>query len=542
VPKIATVGQMRAIEKAADSSGLTYAMMMENAGRSVAQAILGRIPDVGGKRVVILVGAGNNGGDGLVAGNHLAEAGAQVAVYLTKPRPEDDPHLARLRQRGLLIAEAGQDQRMRVLANLLSTADLLIDGVLGTGFKLPMEGAAREVLSKAKEILHARDRLVFVAAVDCPSGLNCDTGEIAGEALQSDLTVTLAAVKPGLLRFPGAEYVGELVVGDIGLPADFGLLAEIRLEMAAPADLRKWLPMRPRDAHKGTFGRVLIVAGSVNYPGAVALAGLAAYRVGAGLVTLAAPQPIQPLIAALVPEATWILLPHELGAIAKEAAAVLEQPIAGSTCLLLGPGLGQEECTADFLVRLLGAEAAHSRGKIGFVREGKESRETTKPLPPCVIDADGLKLLTQVPDWAQHLPCESILTPHPGEMAVLTGLPKDEIQSDRVAAAQHWATAWGHIVVLKGAYTVVAEPSGRAVVIPFATPALARAGTGDVLAGAIAGFRAQGTPPFEAAVLGAYLHGRAGELAFRRSGSTASVLARDVGEALPEALRELTSR
>jgi NAD(P)H-hydrate epimerase len=333
--------------------------------------------------------------------------------------------------------------------------------------------------------------------------------------------------------------VGELVVGDIGLPPGFALLEEIGLEMATPERLRQWLPPRPRDAHKGTFGKVLIVAGSVNYPGAVALAGLAAYRVGAGLVTLATPQPIQPLIAGIVPEATWILLPHELGAISKDAAAVLVEPLSGTTCMLLGPGFGQEACTGDFLIRLLGAETAHSRGNIGFVHDGNEGRGPVRQLPHCVVDADGLKLLAKIPDWPHHLPRESILTPHPGEMSVLTGLPKEEIQSDRIATAQSWAKTWGHIVVLKGAYTVVAEPSGRADVVPFATPALARAGTGDVLAGAIAGFRAQGVPPYEAAALGAYLHGRSGELAESRTGSAASVLARDVGEALPEALKEL---
>ncbi len=537
--KIVTVEEMRAVESVANASGLTYAQMMECAGKAVAEALIDRLVTVGGKRVVILVGGGNNGGDGLVAGHYLHQAGAQVSVYLVSSRPKDDANLSRLRADGALIATAADDQRSRVLRNLLGSADVVLDALLGTGFRLPLKGAVKDVLATAAKTLAARESMPLIVAVDCPSGLDCDSGEVAAETLAADLTVTLAAAKVGLLQFPGAARVGDLVVADIGIPEGLPQLEGVSLELAEAKGLRRWLPPRPRDSHKGTFGRAIIVAGSVTFPGAAALAAEAAYRVGAGLVTLAVPANVQPLIVPRLPEATWILLPHELGVITEEAVPILEEELGRAEALLLGPGFGQDDATAAFVARLLGA-AEGPRGRIGFVPpEGRPAEK--HPLPPCVVDADGLKLLARVPGWPERLPRLSILTPHPGEMAVLTGQAKDEIQADRVAAARPWAASWGHIVVLKGAFTVVAEPEGSAIVMPFATPALGRAGTGDVLAGAIVGLLAQGVEPMQAAALGAFLHGRAGVLAAEALGTTASVIAGDVGEMLPAAMAELES-
>jgi hydroxyethylthiazole kinase-like uncharacterized protein yjeF len=541
VPKIVTVEQMKAIEKAADSSGLSYDQMMENAGRAVAEAVRRRQPALTGKRVVVLVGSGNNGGDGLVAADQLAESGAQIAAYLVKARAEADPHLARVRGRGALIAVAADDQRARVLHNALGSADVVIDAVLGTGIKLPLEGAAKRVLGTAKKVLSGRQSRPLIVAVDCPSGLDCDTGELAEEALTADLTVTLAAAKPGHFRMPGAAAVGELSVADIGIPADQKELSAITLEVASTDELRSWLPERPVDAHKGTFGRVIVVAGSINFPGAAMLAGLGAYRIGSGLVTLATASSLQALIAPRLPEATWILLPHELGAISADAADVLRGELPKADAFLFGPGFGQDPTTAAFLdALLLGRQEIH-RPRIGFVHDEEPSATGSPLLPPCVVDADGLKLLASLPDWPTRLPPESILTPHPGEMAVLTGEKIGAIQSDRIGTASRWAAAWGHVVVLKGAYTVVAEPGGRTSVIPIATPALARAGTGDVLAGAIVGLRGQGLDPYRSAVLGAYLHGRAGQVSALNVGSPASVLAGDVADALPTAIAGLAS-
>jgi hydroxyethylthiazole kinase-like uncharacterized protein yjeF len=538
--KIVTVEQMRAVEKAADASGLTYELMMENAGQAVAEAILEHWPSLIGMKVLILVGTGNNGGDGLVAGHYLAERGAEVSAYLTRDRSDEDVNYSRLKKGASQITSVELDQNWEILRKMVSGADLIIDAVLGTGFQLPLGGVAKDVLGKVKDGLRLRDQQPIVVAVDCPSGLDCDTGEIAEEALACDLTVTLAAAKPGLLSFPGANAVGKLVVADIGIPADQREIADVDLELPTLEALKGWLPSRPRDAHKGTFGRALIVAGSINFPGAVVLAGLGAYRVGAGLVTLAVPAPIQPMLVPQLPEATWVVLPHEMGVIAEGAVAILEEELDATQALLLGPGFGLDPTTETFVERFLSAGAGLPREMIGFIHSDERKRAPIS-LPPCVVDADGLKLLKRVPNWPELLPKPSVLTPHPGEMSVLTDLPKDEIQSNRVETAKSWAERWGHIVVLKGAFTVVAAPDGRASVMPFATPALARAGTGDVLAGAIVGFLAQGLTPYKAAVLGAFIHGRAGELSVEMVGTAASIMAGDVADSLIEVMTEFSN-
>ena len=534
--KVVTVEQMRAIEQAADASGLTYDKMMENAGKSIAAAILEYWPESERWSVAILVGPGNNGGDGLVVGHYLQEAGAQVSIYLTKERTEEDENLQRITRHGCPIIIAENDTRHKALKDLISSTDLLVDSVFGTGFKPPIKGDTKKILAFVKKVLEERVSKPYIVAVDCPSGVDCDTGEIADESLVADLTVTLAAAKPGLLRFPGAEYVGEIVVGDIGIPASLKEIAAIDRDFATREGVRAWLPERPRDAHKGTFGRVMIVAGSVNFPGAASLSALGAYRSGAGLVTLAVPEPIQGFLVPIIPEATWLVLPHEVGVIAGPAADVILEELPHCQALLLGPGFGQERPTLTFMKRLINPSAAAKQG-IGFIRS--EDNDEMMKLPPIVIDADGLKLLAGIADWHVHLPGQSILTPHPGEMSVLTGLSVTEIQADREQTALDWAAQWGHVVVLKGAFTVVASPTGQATILPFATPALARAGTGDVLSGAIASLLAQGLMPYQAAILGCFLHGWSGEIAAGMIGSTAGVIAGDVAELIPAAISEL---
>jgi hydroxyethylthiazole kinase-like uncharacterized protein yjeF len=538
VSKVVTVEQMRSIEQAANAAGLTYDQMMENAGRAIASVIMERWPEVGSWKVVILVGPGNNGGDGLVVGHYLAEAGAQLSLYLTREREEDDTNLVRIKKHEPLVAIAEQDQRWRVLSNLMASSDMVIDAVFGTGFKLPLKGTPKEVLERAQGELGKRKRLPVIVAVDCPSGLDCDTGEIAPEALSADLTVTLAAAKAGQFVFPGAAHVGDLVVGDISLDPDQDELSAVKLDLADAAFVAPLVPARPRNSHKGTFGQVVVAAGSVNFPGAVALAGTAAYRVGAGLVTLASIKEIYSGLIGALPEATWLILPEETGVIAESAAEVLRAGLEKKTALLIGPGFGTEPTTGAFLDRLL-ASKNYGRAGIGFIPANEPHAQTK--LPPCVVDADGLKLLVELDGWQERLPHHSILTPHPGEMAVLTGLEVEAIQADRLHVAAKYALEWGHIVILKGAYTIVAAPDDRMALIPFATSALAHAGTGDVLAGAVAGLLGQGVEPFFAAVLGAYLHGRAGEMAGEWHQTTAGVMAGDVADFLPLALAELNS-
>jgi len=529
---------MRAIEQAADASGLSYDQMMQNAGNVIAEATLEFLGSVEGKRIVILVGTGNNGGDGLVVGNHFHQAGGEVSIYQTKERLSDDPNLVRLRDAEILIANASDDQRSRVLRKLLNSADIIIDSVLGTGFQLPLKGSAKDLLTASKRILSKRETHPIVVAVDCPSGLDCDSGEISEQSIAADLTVTLAAAKPGLFKFPGANYVGKIVVGDIGIPSKQKEISSVKLELAQASEISEWLPQRPRDAHKGTFGRVMMIAGSINYPGAAGLAGIAAYRVGAGLVTMAVPSVIQCLVAPLLLEAVWILLPHELGVINEDGVNVIRDELIHYQSIVIGPGFGLDDTTKAFLRRLFGIDLPVPRSQFGFVHP--EERATSDlSLPPCVIDADGLKLIAQFDGWHSYLPKDTVLTPHPGEMAVMTGLSKNEIQHDRIGIAKKWAKKWRHIVVLKGAFTVVAAPDGKAMVIPVASPALARAGTGDVLAGAIGGFRAQGLGAYEAAILGSYVHAKAGEFAAEILGTNAAVMAGDVADAIAMVLSEL---
>ncbi len=537
--KIVTVAQMKRIEKAADAAGWSYDSMMLRAGQAVADAVLSRLADPGGRQVLILVGTGNNGGDGLVAGARLAERGMRVTAAFLRPRAAPDPHAARLQDLGGTLLSS--DDGSQGVEQCAAVADVVVDAVMGTGFALPMRDDLAEMLRRARGAIERRHPRPLCLAVDCPSGLDCDSGAIADSAIAADLTVTLAAAKPGLLRFPGAGLVGEIVVADSGVDSNLKELTEVQMELADSRTVRAWLPPRPPDSHKGTFGTAVIAAGSVNYPGSAGLAAAGAYRVGAGLVCLAVPGAIHGSLVSLVPEATWLILPQETGVIAEGAADVLRERAAGVEVLLIGPGIGREETTRKFLARLLQPAEAGGRAHIGFVHQQPEAAPERVILPQLIVDADGLRLLAELEGWPGLLPKGTILTPHPGEMAALTGLDTTTIQSNREGVARDWSLQWGHIVVLKGAHTVVASPDGRAWVLPYATAALAKAGTGDVLGGAIAGFCAQGVPPAEAAVLAGSVHGRAGVLAANEAGSTAGVVAGDVARHLPAAIAELES-
>jgi hydroxyethylthiazole kinase-like uncharacterized protein yjeF len=541
--KLVTVSEMKAIEAAADKAGVSFAMMMDSAGQAVAENILARITNPAEHKVVVLAGTGNNGGDGLVAANRLAESGATVAVYALKPLDESDAKVQRLREKGLLVVDAENDQRWRVLKNLMGGVTVLVDAIFGTGARLPISGKPSDLLKQAAKFLEERTgEPPLRVAVDCPSGLDCDAGALDAAALPADLTVTFAAAKRGQYAFPGAQAVGELVVADIGL-AGLALpeLDNVPVTLATGEMITALLPARPRNAHKGTFGRVLVAAGSVNFTGAPFLSASAAYRVGAGLVTLAVVPQLHSILAGQLPEATWLILPQEMGVIARGAAEVLRENYDTTDALAVGPGLGLERETEEFVRRWAGATPAN-RGQIGFVTV--PAAEPAPPqaeakMPPTVVDADGLKLLARLDGWWKLLPRATVLTPHPGEMAILTGLTTSAVEADRIGTAQKFAAEWGQVVVLKGAFTIIAAPDGRTVVEPFATAALARAGTGDVLTGAIAGLLAQGLAPFDAAVAAAYLHGYAGELVARALGTTAGVLASDIVEGLIEAQADL---
>ena len=559
--KIVTTEEMRQIETAADAGGVSYAQMMENAGRAVAEAIdewLG----ADDATVLVLVGPGNNGGDGLVAARYLVDMGATVQVYVWNRETQNDKNWDLMCEKAVPVTRLADDPGLGSLRRLAGEADIVVDALLGTGIERAIKGDLERLLGVVREVLGERRRprdaalcapagmhyvesaegtlegaTPTVVAVDMPTGLNSDSGALDPVAASADLTVTMAAVKRGLMLSPGMTAVGTLLVADIGIPEE--LSSHITSEMATPAMVANLLPERPADANKGTFGKALIVAGSVNYTGAPYLAAISAVRSGAGLVTLALPQAIHPIVASRLIEATYLLLPHDMGVLAPEAVKVLADRMKDYDALLIGPGLTQEKSTAEFLSQLLGGAQAAGKRRVGFLHrpEGAETGEGAG-LPPLVVDADALNLLAKMGQWWQLLPPRSILTPHPGEMARLVGCETWEVVADRIGCAREMAAKWGHVVLLKGAYSLIADPEGRVMALPFANPTLAPAGSGDVLAGAIVGMRAQGLPPFEAALAGGYLHGLAGELA-RHMMYAVGVGAGDLPGLFPAAIRQL---
>lgn len=505
--KVVTTAQMRDLEAATAQRGLPPPALMENAGRAVAEAIA-RHYRVAGAHIVVLVGPGNNGGDGLVAARHLHDQGARVTVYLGQRAVQPDAKLDLLAERGVPLWRAEDDPDSHRLRALVAQADIIVDALLGTGISRPITGTLQRVLESLRAARRAEVRLV---AVDLPTGLNSDTGQVDPLTPRADLTVTLGFPKRGLFEPPGIDYVGQLVVADIGIP--YSLAAEMPVDLMTPALARALLPSRPPSGHKGTFGRVLVVGGSTHYTGAPQLAARSALRVGAGLVTLALPRSLSP--AAALVEATHLPLPEAApGTLGPTAAEALVEAARDYTVMVLGPGLGRALPTNAFIAHLL-ESAAHLPSR-------------------WVIDADALNILAEIPEWWRRLSVQAVLTPHPGEMRRLLG----ERPGPRLAIAQEAAATWSQVVVLKGAGTVTAHPGGQATINPTANPVLATAGTGDVLAGAIGGLLAQGLTPYDAARLGVYLHAQAGDRASQSAGP-AGALASEIADHLPTVLARL---
>jgi len=449
--------------------------------------------------------------------------------------------IARLIASGGQVIKEEEDKKFSRLRKLLKSYSVLIDGIFGTGIKLPLKEDIVKILLFVKDNLISDSKKINVVAVDCPSGVDCETGEAADETIPADITVTMAGVKGGLIRFPAAKLTGEIRVASIGPIENLSAYTDNQKIILTGEMIKKYLPARPPDAHKGTFGTAFIVAGSVNYTGAAILAGMAAYRSGVGLVTMAVPSPLHEALSGQFPESTWVLLPHEMGVISADAARVVRQNIDRATAILIGPGFGLEDTTREFLYKLFTDGGLVNKGGIGFIHGTKTNRENEIIQTPIIMDADGLKLIAKIPNWPEVLPSPAILTPHPGEMSVLTGLTTDAIQANRLDIARQYSIKWGHVVVLKGAFTVIAAPDGQLAVVLVASPALARAGTGDVLAGLIVGLRAQGIEAFQTACAGVWIHANAGLLAAKRMGNTASVIASDVLNAIPQVISDMQS-
>jgi hydroxyethylthiazole kinase-like uncharacterized protein yjeF len=517
--KVLTAEQTRQIDKQCADLGLPTEMLMENAGKAVAIEVAHILGAIDKQDILILIGPGNNGGDGLVAARYLHDRGAKVSLYLCHQRSPDDSNLMLVRERGIAEIDVAQDEDLKRLGEMLSSATVVIDAIFGTGKSRPLAGIFSRVLDKITSS-RADNPQLRIVAVDLPSGLDADTGATDPSCLYADNTVTLGFLKVGLFNFPGAARAGQVSVVDIGIPQH--LAAEIETELITEQWARAALPKRPSDANKGSFGRVLVVAGSINYIGAAYLACNGATRAGAGLVTLATVRSLLPILATKLTEVTYLPLPESNnGTIAAEAAEIIGAQFERYNVLLLGCGIGQGQPVTE----LISAIARTSEGN----------------LPSLIMDADALNILAQSPHWWQQLSGDAILTPHPGEMARLTGLSVAEIQSDRVSIARRLAQEWQKTLVLKGAYSVIASPRGEIKISPVAHPGLASAGTGDVLAGTIAGLAAQGRSLFDAAALGVYLHGRAGEAAGERLGDT-GMIASDLLPELPLVIKKIKER
>ncbi len=514
--KIVTAEQMRQIDQECGSIGLPTSVLMENAGKAVAEEVRRILGAIDKQRLLILIGPGNNGGDGLVAARHLHDWGAGVSLYLFGQRPPEDPNLEPVRQRGITCVEAAQGENLDGLDDLLSSATAVIDALFGTGKSRPLGeslGQALDRVSKAKE----RQPGLRIIALDLPSGLNADSGAVDPACLYADNTITLGFPKPGLFNPPGIDRAGKITVADIGIPSY--LAEQATSELITDGWARSVLPKRPLGANKGSFGRVLVVAGSINYIGAAYLACSGAIRVGAGLVTLATATSLQPILASKLTEVTYLPLPESSpGIVSPQAVRLIHQELSHCDVLLLGCGLGQSQSAIRFIKSTL-------------------FRLKSAPLP-LVLDADALNTLAQTPNWWQQLAGDAILTPHPGEMARLAGVSIDEVQSDRVGIAKKAAMEWHKTIVLKGACTVIVSPDGQSMISPIANPGLASAGTGDVLTGVIAGLVAQGLTLFDAAACGVHLHGEAGEMVKNIIGD-AGMIATDLLPALPLVIKQL---
>jgi ADP-dependent NAD(P)H-hydrate dehydratase / NAD(P)H-hydrate epimerase len=473
-----------------DRFGTPGPVLMERAGWGIFAEIRRRFDRLNRRRVGIVCGPGNNGGDGLVLARLLHDSGYNPRVFLT------DPPVATAGDAGLQIAPL-LDRRIPLEpigpnpATALSAfgpGDLLIDAIFGTGFRGALAGE-KSVIVKA-----INGSPATVIAIDIPSGLSADRGSVDGPAIRAELTLTIGGPKRSFLYYPAREHVGEWAVIDIGIPREVMAAVSPIVRLITRKEIAACLPPFPRNAHKGIRGKVLIAGGSPGLTGAPTLAALAAARSGAGLVRVAVARSLNPILEAKLTEPMTFPLPEtRAGTLGLEAAGFLLSLAGAWDALVLGPGMGRDPST-DRLARRLVDEWAG----------------------PLIVDADGLNALAGFRMRERNGRAPRVLTPHPGEMARISGLDPGEIQADPVAAARGFAMKQNVVLVLKGAPTTIADPGGAVLVNPTGNPGLATGGSGDVLSGMIGAFLAQGIAPFRAAASAVYLHGLAGDIASRK--------------------------
>ncbi|GAB6158432.1 NAD(P)H-hydrate dehydratase [Desulfotomaculum varum] len=516
--RIATAEEMKKIDRQAiEQYGIPGVVLMENAGLRVVEVIQEILSDIKGKVFSILVGKGNNGGDGLVAARHLHNRGGQVKVLLLAD-PEEFQGDARAnltiwQKMGQPIYQVNQVNGINILKLALLNTDLIVDALYGTGFR----GSVNEKTGRVIELIN--NSSLPVVAVDIPSGLEADTGRANGPCIRATHTVTFGIPKLGLVVEPGAGYAGQLHVVDISLPKALLESKEIPRQLLTEEMVGGWFKPRPGDAHKGSCGRVLVLAGSRGMTGAARLAARAALRAGAGLVTLALPESVQPVAAAVLEEVITRGLPEtEAGSLARAALQPALEACVAADVLVVGPGLSCHTATVEFIRELL-----------------------PQLTVPVVIDADALNALAGADRLLNKLNVPAVITPHPGEMGRLWGVAAAEVQQNRLKLAREAAQKWRVVTVLKGARTVIGTPEGELYINPTGNPGMATAGSGDVLAGLIGGLLAQGFAPERAAAAGVYLHGLAGDLAADRLGQPGT-LAGDILEFLPAAMQSVLNK
>ena len=513
--KLATAEQMRACDRIAITEmGIPGAVLMENAGRSTVESMVRRYGPLAGKAVAIFAGPGNNGGDGLVIARHLHQLGALPQVYLLV-RPEAikgdaaaNLHVVQELPIPLVVVLSEAD--LRDNENELARCRLVVDALFGTGL-------AREVTGHFAEAIRRINRFSCpVVAVDVPSGLNSDTGLELGAAVRADLTCTYGLAKPGIMVDPGREFAGAVEVIDIGIPPQAVEQAGVAMELLERSTVAEWLPPRLATAHKGSFGHLLLLAGSEGKTGAALLAAHGALRSGVGLVTLCVPEPLNPIFETALFEAMTVPLPASTTAPINADHHVIAEALGGKQAMVMGPGIGTGDNTALLVKRLY--------QKVDL---------------PMVVDADALNALATDPVLLGKAAGPRILTPHPGEMARLLGVTSAAVQKDRLAAARALAVEHRVFVVLKGAGTVLASPEGMLAVNPTGNPGMAAGGMGDVLAGLIGGLLCQRLSPWQAAGLGVYAHGLAGDVLVEEMGLQFGYMASELAAALPDAFRRI---
>jgi NAD(P)H-hydrate epimerase len=506
--RIVTNEEMRVIDARAQRDfHIPGSVLMENAGRGCVK-ILADYFDLRDLKVLIVCGRGNNGGDGLVIARHLKNQGSAVKVFLlgrkTDLTGDSRRNLVVLEKAGMdIVASVSPDRFLTQLK--VFRPDCIVDSIFGTGFR----GEPRRTFARVIEAINNDD--AFILAVDIPSGVNGDTGNFQKVCVIADATAVMCRPKRGHYLYPGREFCGDLHLVDIGVPEtliDDGYPRLISYEL-----INRLLPNRPPDGNKRTFGRILMIAGARGYSGAAILAARAAFRTGAGLIRLAAPRGIIDVLENNVVEAVKVPLPETAQeTIGRNAEAVLRPLLDQSDILLIGPGITTHSDTARFLCEFLPR-----------VRQ------------PMIIDADALNILAQNPRIIGKIRAPFILTPHPGEFSRLIKSSAAEVNEHRIDWALTYARRWGGVVVLKGAPTVIASPDGEVFINPTGNSGLASAGSGDVLAGMIAGFLAQTRAPLEAALCGVFLHGLTADRAVKQSNEY-SLVAGDLVEQIPGAL------